>query len=220
MFLRIFVNKIFLIHLLRSWVNVIIKSRYILEKAGNSLQIAICDDIQKELEKIRVASWYGYCFSVNQRRICSNGVCTECHPLSAQAFLQEQFNEALDRAVKKTEAQDFLTLACVDGMYRVCVSEIMFIEPQTTITIEIFNGVKIMIPGRSSKEVQKLYMDFCRKEALEWADYTGFRDCSLRRCVMRLWSIIWQNTDIPRRNLWFIAVYLQLFLSVWWVMDM
>lgn len=45
-------------------------------------------------------------------------------------FSQEQFNKALDRAVKKTENQDFLSLACVDGMYRVCVREIVSIESQ------------------------------------------------------------------------------------------
>lgn len=45
-------------------------------------------------------------------------------------YSQEQFNTALDRAVKKTEAQDFLSLACVDGMYRVCVTEIVSKKPQ------------------------------------------------------------------------------------------
>ena len=132
-------------------------------------------------------------------------------------FTQEQFNEALDRAVKKTEAQDFLSLACVDGMYRVCVTEIVSIESQKHYlainlssgeilrlrmklsqmfeemqkypgfikvgasyvvnlafvrkifgnTLEMLNGIKIPIPRRSSEEVQKIYMDFCRKEALQ-----------------------------------------------------
>lgn len=132
-------------------------------------------------------------------------------------FSQEQFNEALDRAVKKTEAQEFLFLDCVDGMYRVCVADIMFIESQNHYlllhlssggilklrmklsqmyeelrecsgfikvgasyvvnlafvrkisenTLEMLNGVKISIPRRSGEEVQKTYMDFCRKEALK-----------------------------------------------------
>ena len=132
-------------------------------------------------------------------------------------FVQEQFNAALDRAVKKTEDRDFISLACVDGMYRVCISEIMFIESQNHYllvhlssgeilklrmklsqmfekmqnysgfikvgasyvvnlafvrkisgrTLEMFNGVKISIPRRSSEEVQKIYMDFCRKEAMK-----------------------------------------------------
>ncbi len=132
-------------------------------------------------------------------------------------FSQEQFNAALDRAVKKTEDQDFLSLACVDGMYRVCVTEIVSIESQNHYllislssgeslrlrmklsqmfeeiqkypgfikvgasyvvnlafvrrisrnTLEMLNRVKIPIPRRGSEEVQKKYMDFCRREALK-----------------------------------------------------
>ena len=132
-------------------------------------------------------------------------------------FSQEQFNTALDRAVKKTEDQNFLVLACVDGMYRVRVTEIVSIESQNHYlrinlssgrvlqmraklsqvfeemqeypgfikvgasyivnlafvrrvsgnTLEMLNGIKISIPRRSSEEVQKEYMDFCRKEALK-----------------------------------------------------
>ena len=132
-------------------------------------------------------------------------------------FSQEQFNEALDRAVKKTEDQVFISLDCVDGMYRVSVTEIVSIESQNHYlvinlssgenlrlrmklsqmfeemqnysgfikvgasyvvnlafvrkisgnSLEMFNGVKISIPRRSSEEVQKIYMDFCRKEALK-----------------------------------------------------
>ena len=132
-------------------------------------------------------------------------------------FSQEQFNAALDRAVKKTEDQDFLSLACVDGMYRVCVTEIASIESQnhylllhlssgeilklrmkltqmfeelqkypgfvragasyvvnlafvrriSGYTLEMLNGVQIPIPRRSSKEVQKAYMDFWQSEALK-----------------------------------------------------
>ena len=46
-------------------------------------------------------------------------------------FTQEQFDAALDRAVQKMENQDFLSLSCVDGAYRVCVSEITFIESRS-----------------------------------------------------------------------------------------
>lgn len=45
-------------------------------------------------------------------------------------FSQEQFNEALDRAVRKTENQDFLALSCVDGVYCVGIHNIIFIESQ------------------------------------------------------------------------------------------
>ena len=132
-------------------------------------------------------------------------------------FSQEQFNAALDRAVKKTEDQDFLSLACVDGMYRVRIGEITFIESQNHYllinlfsgetlrlrmklsqifeemqkypglikvgasyvvnlafvrrisgnTLEMLNSVKIPVPRRGSEEVQKTYMDFCRREAIK-----------------------------------------------------
>ena len=132
-------------------------------------------------------------------------------------FSQDQLNAALDRAVKKTEDQHLLSLACVDGMYRVSVGKIVSIESQKHYlvinlssgeilrlrmklsqmfeeiqnypgfikvgasyvvnlvfvrrisgnTLEMFNGIKISIPRRSSEEVQKIYMDFCRKEALK-----------------------------------------------------
>ena len=34
-------------------------------------------------------------------------------------------------------------------------------------TLEMLNRVKIPIPRRGSEEVQKTYMDFCRREALK-----------------------------------------------------
>lgn len=46
-------------------------------------------------------------------------------------FTQEQFDAAFDRAVQKLEACNFLPLACVDGMYRVRVNEIVSIEAQS-----------------------------------------------------------------------------------------
>lgn len=240
------------------------------------MHIAICDDIQKELETIRAAldiyakahselhfdiDEYaaaidilnavekGKTYDIVLLDICMPGVlgtdvaeeilakspdmsivflststeyAVTAFALNATHYLlkpfsQEQFNEALDRAVKKTEERDFISLACVDGMYRVCVSEIMFIESQNHYlmgylssgeilklrmklsqmfeelreyyvfikvgasyvvnltfvrkifgnTLEMLNGVKIAIPRRGSEEVKKIYMDFCRKEALK-----------------------------------------------------
>lgn len=131
-------------------------------------------------------------------------------------FTQEQFDAAFDRAIQKLEAGNFISLACVDGMYRVRVSEIIYIESQNHYLLftlstgetlrmrskvsQIFeelqkfpefirigasyivnlafvrkvssgimkmqNGAKISVPRRSNDEVQKAYMDFCRKEAL------------------------------------------------------
>ncbi|MBD5457272.1 MAG: response regulator transcription factor [Lachnospiraceae bacterium] len=240
------------------------------------MQIAICDDIQKELETIRAAlDTYakahlelhfaideyaaaidilnavekGKIYDIALLDICMPGVlgtdaaeemlaknpdmgiiflttsdeyAVTAFALNATHYLlkpfsQEQFNEALDRAVKKTENQDFLSLACVDGIYRVCAGEIVSIESQNHYlllnlssgeifrmrmklsqmfeklweysgfikvgasyvvnlafvrkisgnTLEMFNGAKISIPRRSSEEVQKTYMEFCRKEALK-----------------------------------------------------
>ena len=45
-------------------------------------------------------------------------------------FSQEQFDEAMDRAVRKMVDCDFVSLSCVDGVYRVRASEIVFIESQ------------------------------------------------------------------------------------------
>lgn len=130
-------------------------------------------------------------------------------------FTQEQFDAAIDRAVKNIEQYDYLSLDCVDGIYRVCISEIASIESQNHYlrinlssgkvlrlrmklsqmfeevqkypqfirvgvsyvvnldfvrsisgnSIEIQGGVKIPVPRRCVEEVQKAYMEFCRKEA-------------------------------------------------------
>ena len=237
------------------------------------MRVAICDDIQKELEKIRAAldnyakahsEYYfdideystpidvlnalekGKTYDIALLDICMPGVlgtdvaeemlvqspdmgiiflttsdeyAVTAFALNATHYLlkpfsQEQFNEALDRAVKKTKGQDFISLACVDSIYRVRISEIISIESQNHYlliqlssgkvlrmrmklsqifeeiqkypefmkvgasyvvnlifirrifgnTLEMLNGTKIPIPRRSSEEVQKTYMDFCRKE--------------------------------------------------------
>ena len=78
-------------------------------------------------------------------------------------FSQEQFNEALDRAVKKREDQDFLSLACVDGIYRVCVSEIVSIESQN-------HYLRLNL---SSGEILKLRMKLSQMFT-ELCEYSGF----------------------------------------------
>lgn len=132
-------------------------------------------------------------------------------------FTQEQFDAALDRAIQKASDQNFIFLACVDGMYRVRTSEIIYIESEghylsvhlvsgktlrlrrklsqmaeemqespefvrvgasymanldfvrkiSPHSMEMTNGVIISVPRRSAGEVQKAYMDFCRREALK-----------------------------------------------------
>lgn len=130
-------------------------------------------------------------------------------------FSQEQLDAALDRAIKKTEDQDMLSLDCVNGMYRVRIREIVSMESQNHYlllglssgetlklrmklsqmfeeiqiypefirvgasyvvnfdfvrsisgnSIEMPGGVKIPVPRRSVEEVQRAYMEYCRKEA-------------------------------------------------------
>lgn len=130
-------------------------------------------------------------------------------------FTQEQFDAALDRAIKKTEDQVLLSLDCVDGVYRVRSSEIVSVESQNHYlllrlssgetlrirmklsqmfeeiqkypafikvgasyvvnfnfvrsisgnNIEMQSGAKIPVPRRSVEEVQRAYMEYCRKEA-------------------------------------------------------
>ena len=130
-------------------------------------------------------------------------------------FSQEQFDAALDRAIKKTEDRDLLSLDCVNGVYRVRISEIVSIESQNHYlliglssgetlklrmklsqmfekiqespefirvgasyvinldfvrsisgnSIEMQGGAKIPVPRRSVEEVQRAYMEYCRKEA-------------------------------------------------------
>lgn len=238
------------------------------------MQIAVCDDIPKELEMIRAAldtyskehpEYYfdideysaaidvlyaverGKVYDIALMDICMPGVlgthaaeemlakssnmdiifltasdeyAIEAFAMNATHYLlkpfsQEQFNAALDRAVRKTENQELLSLACVDGMYRVHIHEIVFIESQSHYlliklssgkalrlrmklsqifeeirkypefirvgasyvanlifvrsisgnSMEMLNGVKIPVPRRSSEEVQRTYMEFCRREA-------------------------------------------------------
>lgn len=130
-------------------------------------------------------------------------------------FTQEQFNAALDRAIRKTEDQVLLSLDCMNGVYRVRINEIVSIESQNhylllklssgeTLKIrmklsqmfeeiqrypafikvgasyvinfdfvrsisgnsmEMQGGAKIPVPRRSVEEVQRAYMEYCRKEA-------------------------------------------------------
>lgn len=237
------------------------------------MQIAICDDIQKELEKIRAAldiyakghpECYfeideystamdilnavdtGKVYDIALLDICIPGIlgtdiagemlakapdtnviflttsdeyAVEAFAMNAthyllKPFTQEQFAAALDRAVAKMPEEALLSLVCVDGIYRVRVSEIAFVESQghylllhlsggrtlkkreklagmyeelqkypefirigvsyivnlvfvrkvSANIVELSNG-RIPVPRRSIGEVQRAYMDFCRKEA-------------------------------------------------------
>lgn len=238
------------------------------------MQIAICDDIQNELEIIRTAldtyekANTKYCFDADEYSaaldllnavekgktydialldICMPGIlgtdvaeemlaknpemgviflttsdeyAVEAFAMNAthyliKPFTQQQFDAALDRTVKKAGGKELLSLSCVDGMYRVRISEIVSIESQghylmlglysgetlrlrmklsqlfeeiqkhsefirvgvsyvvnfifvrsiSGNSIEMQGGAKIPVPRRNIGEVQRAYMDFCRREA-------------------------------------------------------
>lgn len=133
-------------------------------------------------------------------------------------FTQKQFDAAIDRAARKMPGEALLSLSCVDGIYRVRISEVVSIESQghyllyhlssgetlrqrgklvqiydelqgrpefirigasyivnlifvrkvSANTVELSNG-KIPVPRRSSGEVRRAYMDFCRRRCNERA---------------------------------------------------
>ncbi len=237
-------------------------------------KVAICDDIESELEKIKAAlgayeeAHPELCFDVDEYHtaldilnavekektydialldICMPGIlgtdiakemlakapdtniifltisdeyAVEAFAMNAthyllKPFTQEQFDAALGRSVAKMPEEIVISITCVDGMYRVRTSEIVFIESQghyllfhlsgrkilrqrgklaqmyeelqkypefirigasyianlifvrkvSASIIELSNG-KIPIPRRSSAEVQRAYIDFCKKQAL------------------------------------------------------
>ncbi len=188
------------------------------------MRIAVCDDIQKELEIIKAAldayakahpklhfeiDHYGAALDVlNEAEkgktwdialldICMPGIlgtdvaeemlakspdmgiifltASDDYAVTAFAmnathyllkpFSQEQFDAALDRAVKKAEASDFLSLACVDGMYRVRTGEIVSVESQSHyLLINLFSGQILRLRMKLSQmfgEMQK-YPEFVR----------------------------------------------------------
>ena len=188
------------------------------------MQLAICDDIQKELNTIRAAlDTYAKThpelrFTIDEYRaaidvlnevekgrtydvalldICMPGIlgtdvaeemlaknpemsivflttsdeyAVTAFALNATHYLlkpfsQEQFNEALDRAVKKTEDQDRLSLSCVDGIYRVCVSEIVSIESQNHyLRLHLSSGEILKLRMKLSQMFEELreYSEFIK----------------------------------------------------------
>lgn len=74
-------------------------------------------------------------------------------------FTQEQFDAALDRAIKKTDDQVLLSLDCVDGVYRVRISEIVSIESQNHyLLLVLSSGETLKIRMKLSQmfeEIQK-----------------------------------------------------------------
>lgn len=223
------------------------------------MQIAVCDDIQKELEKIQEAldtytkahpelyfdiDEYGAALDVLNAvekgktydiailDICMPGVLgtdvaeellakspdmgiiflttSDEYAVTAFAmnathyllkpFSQQQFNAALDRAVKKIEDQDFLSLACVDGMYRIRISEIVSIESQKHyLLINLISGEILRLRMKLSQmfeEIQK-YPEFIRVGASYVANFVFVRRISGNILEMLNGTKI----PIPRRSI-------------------
>ncbi len=149
------------------------------------MQIAICDDIQKELETIRaVLDAYSkvypeYYFDIDEYRTTIDILHAvgkgKIYAVTAFAmnathylvklFSQEPFIVAFDSAVKTTEDWDFLSFACVDGMHRVRNGEIISIELQNYyLLINLSSGEMLWLRMKLSQmieEVQK-YSEFTR----------------------------------------------------------
>lgn len=188
------------------------------------MQIAVCDDVNKELRRIRAAldqyvkTHPEYYFDIDEYRSADDVLCglekgklydialldifmpgvlgtdlakemlaknpnmgviflTSSDEFAVTAFemnavhylikpfSQEQFNEALDRAVKKMEKQNFLSLACVDGMYRVSIRELVSVESQKHyLMIRLASGETLRLREKLSQMYEDLqdYPEFIR----------------------------------------------------------
>ena len=141
----------------------------------NVMQIAICDDEQKELKVIRTAldtyreAHPEYSFDIDEYSTALDVLhAVEAFALNATHYLpkplsQEQFDEAVDRAVKKTEERVFLSLACADGMHRVCISEIASVESQSHyLNIHLPSGEVLRLRMKLSEMFEESTRNFSR----------------------------------------------------------
>lgn len=114
-------------------------------------------------------------------------------------FSQEQFDAALDRAAKKTGEQELLSLACVDGVYRVRISEIIFIESQNHyLMLLLASGETLKARMKLSQifaEIQK-YPAFIRVGASYVVNLDFVRSISGNSMVMQGGAKI----SVPRRH--------------------
>lgn len=96
-------------------------------------------------------------------------------------FTQEQFDAALDRAIKKTEDQDMLSLECVNGVYRVRISEMISIESQNHyLLLALSSGETLRLRRKLSQmfeEIQK-YPEFVKVGASYVVNFDFVRSIS------------------------------------------
>lgn len=114
-------------------------------------------------------------------------------------FTQEQFNAALDRAIKKTEDQVLLSLDCVNGVYRVRINEIVSIESQNHyLLVVLSSGETLRLRMRLSQmfeEIQK-YPEFVKVGASYAINFDFVRSISGNSIEMQGGAKI----PVPRRS--------------------
>ena len=114
-------------------------------------------------------------------------------------FTQEQFDAALDRAIKKTEDQVLLSLDCVDGVYRVRISEIVSIESRNHyLLVGLSSGETLKIRMKLSQmfeEIQK-YPEFIKIGASYVINFDFVRSISGNNIEMQGGAKI----SVPRRS--------------------
>ncbi len=157
------------------------------------MRVVICDDIQKDIETIRTvldiyaAAHPEYYVEIDEYNAAeemlaknpemsviflttSDEYAIEAFAMNAthyllKPFTQEQFDAALDRAIKKIEDQVLLSLDCVDGVYRVRISEIVSIESQNHyLLLVLSSGETLRLRMKLSQmfeEIQK-YPEFIK----------------------------------------------------------
>lgn len=114
-------------------------------------------------------------------------------------FTQEQFDAALDRAVQKTKGRDFLFLACVDGMYRVPVNEIVSVESQSHyLLVHLSSGEMLRLRGKLSQMYEEMqrFSEFIRVGASYIINLSFVRKISSNTIEMQNGTRI----PIPRRR--------------------
>lgn len=109
-------------------------------------------------------------------------------------FTQAEFDEALDRAVGKLSQENYVSLNCVDGMYRMRVKEIVYIESQSHyLALCPVSGELLRLRGSLSGMYEMLqeYPEFIRVGA------SYIVNLNLVRKVSSVFLEMQDNTRIP-----------------------
>lgn len=114
-------------------------------------------------------------------------------------FSQEQFDTAMSRAVKKVANCDVISLPCVDGVYRIRIREIVFIESQGHyLMLRLSSGEILRMRKKIFQmfEEIKKYSEFIRVGASYIANLSFVRKISVD--TMKMYN--GANIPIPRRS--------------------